>query len=112
MMRSQERPGSVETGLDLVEHQQRPVAAAERLRPGEIIWRRNPNSGFALDWLQDKCRDGPCGKLPFERLNVAERDRFRVRQEGSESSLPELVRHERERAAGQSMEAVRRIKKA
>jgi hypothetical protein len=65
MMRRQERSGSVETGLDFIEHKKRAILFAQRLCGAKIVGWRYAHSGFRLNWFDHKGREFLCSQLGF-----------------------------------------------
>src|SRR5690606_15103150 len=75
--------GAAETGLNLVEHQQHAVLAAERAGRAEIARRRNDDARLGLDRLDEE-RDRARSDRALERRGVAVVDRHETRRERTE----------------------------
>ncbi len=73
MLAGEEAAGAPETGMHLVDAEQRPVAAAQLLRALEIAGLRQVDA-FAEDRLDDEDRDVLTCELRLERAQVVERD--------------------------------------
>jgi len=99
----EEPAGAVHAGLHFVEDEQRAISRTELLRFAQIIAVRQPNAGFGLYWFHEKRRALVCRQLPFERGEVVERNGECVRQHRAELAAPEIVAHQRESAAGESV---------
>src|SRR5215212_11722302 len=76
------------SGLDLVEHEQRPVAAAQLLRARQVARRWDPHT-FALHRLDDEGRHILALKLLLEAGEIPERNGIASRHQRSEA-FPEL----------------------
>ena len=111
-MRGQESSGAAHSGLHLIQHEQRSVAAAQRLRCLKILRRGHPDSAFRLDRLHDEGRELLGGELFLEGVDVEERDGFRAREQGAEAFPPELIAHQRKRPAGEPVKRAFGIQQA
>src|SRR5271157_3158838 len=105
MMTGQEQPGAEEPGLNFVQNENRAVAPAKGLSFQEIVRRRDKHAAFGLHRLDDERREGLGAKLFLQLTNIAIRNEFGGRQHRSESSLPEVVRHQGKRATGEAVES-------
>ena len=112
VMGGEKGPGSMEASLHLVQREQGSVAPAELLGLLEVARRRQAHAALSLNRLQHEGREALRREVVFERFDVAERRRLRVRKQGTKPVPPECIRHQRERAAGQAMKAVRGIENA
>ena len=72
MLEREQLAGAAEAGLHLVDAEERPVPAAERLRALEVAGRRQVHA-LPLDRLDEEERDVLAAQLPLERVEVAER---------------------------------------
>src|SRR5262249_58107887 len=88
--------GAGGAGLELVDDEQGPVAAAELLRPPQVGGGRKPHLA-ALDRLDEEGGDVVGAELRLESIEIAERDPAAARHEGAEALLEELVTDQRER---------------
>jgi hypothetical protein len=93
----------------LVEHEKRTMAAAEGLHLGEISGVGQNHAGLALDGLQDDCADAFLVEDLGERGEVVEGDFESVRQHGAKAVAPKRAAHQRECAAGESVEGATRV---
>jgi hypothetical protein len=69
--------------LDLVEHEQHVVLAAERARRGKVARRRNDDARLGLNRLDEK-RDRVLGQRRAQRVKIAEVDELEARRERAE----------------------------
>ena len=104
MLAGEEGAGAVHAGLHFIQHQQRPVPAAQLSNLLEVAGRGQPDACLGLNRLDDERREPLRCQLLFERCQIAERHRFRLRQHGTEALAPEGIAHQRKRAAGQTVE--------
>src|SRR5205807_9806145 len=89
--------GASETGLDLVDHEQRAVAPTQCLCCLQIAGRRRRHHA-ALDRLDDEGGNVSGTQLRLQAAEVAERNALAARQQRAETFLEELVTDEREGA--------------
>ena len=104
MLAGEERASAVHAGLHFIQHQQRPVPAAQFSNLLEVPGRGQPDACLGLNRLDDERREPLRCQLLFERCQIAEWHRFRPAQHGAEALAPERIAHQRKRAAGQSVE--------
>ena len=74
MLAGKQASGSAETGLDLVQYQQHPLARAQFTHPFEVIGWRQINPSLSLDGLDKEGGDTFTGlvELGFQGIGVAE----------------------------------------
>ena len=94
---------AIHSRLDFVGNEQRSVLAAKFLCIPKIVGLRETNSRFALNRLNEERSESPRFQQISKSLQVAKRDSVRTLQHRSKSIAPELVTHERQRTAGESM---------
>src|ERR1039457_5461162 len=104
-MRREESSGSIHPGLDFIQHEQRAIAATQRLRVFQIVCRRQYYTGLGLNRFHHECRESLGGQLLREFIEIAEWDRLRVWKQRAKFRGPEWIIHQRKRPAGESMEA-------
>src|SRR4051794_3140179 len=85
-----------ESGLNLVDDEERAVAPTELLR-GLQIARGRKRDHAALDRLDDEGGDILRAQLPLQALELAERNALTARQQRTEAFPEEVVADERER---------------
>src|SRR5262245_19515394 len=80
MLNRQKAAGAAESGLDLVDDEQRAVLAAELCRAAQIAVVGNVDA-LALDWLDDEGREPARREHALQRRKIVERHLDAIRQE-------------------------------
>src|SRR5581483_1507222 len=107
VLEREEAAGATEAGLHLVDAEERPVAAAQRLCAFEIALRRE-RAALPLDRLDDEDRDVLVPERLLERVEVAEGHAVEAGQKRTESVRERGVAVGRQRAERQPVEGARR----
>ncbi len=99
-----EGSGAADSGLHLVEYEERAVFFAERLDGCQVVGRRRNDAGLALERLEDDGGDLVLAEGGIERGEIAEGNLVGLWEQRTESFLPEVVAHQGERSAGKAVE--------
>ncbi len=102
MLDCKEPPGAAEPGLNLVGDKQGAVTAAQSRRLAQIVVGRYVDA-FALDRLDDECRDVPRRQRPLKRREIVEGHDAAMRQQGLETAAEDFIAIERQRTVGQAV---------
>ena len=102
---AKEGPGSAHAGLDLVEHQQRLVSPAERLRLGPELVRGHVDP-LALDRFDDEGGHVTPPQLPGQGVRVAEGDHVAPGKQRSEPAAEFASSVQRQGTGGEPVKGV------
>src|SRR5438552_4783459 len=96
VLESEQLPRASESGLHLVDREERPVAAAQLLRALQVAGWREVDT-VALYWFDDEQRDVLASQPVLERVGVSERNMVETGQERAEpfGEVPVAVSGER-----------------
>src|ERR1019366_5686839 len=104
VLRGEKAASASNAGLNLVEHEEGSMLAAEGLDLGEISGVGQDHAGLTLDGLKHDGANAFLGEDLGERGRVVERNLECVREHGAKALAPERAAHQRKRAAGESLQ--------
>jgi hypothetical protein len=105
MMSREERACAEHACLHFIEHQQRSVSRAQFPRFVKVRRVGQSNARFGLNRFDKERGETFRGQLGGERGEIVEGDSHGVGEHGAELPAPEIVSHQRKRAAGEAMES-------